>query len=211
MRFTISFISFFFSLICFGQLTVDNHSPHVATDFKKYLYVGFDNPIYITGGNVKALKVSVDNGTIASTGKKGYYLVKPTNVGTATVKLEGNGYKKEFRFDVWPMRYPEIRLVGIPNDDGMIEIKRYSDGIAAFFTPADVDIHFGIDSFTIEVKDSLQSVSHVNRGALWDSTTKQMIQEAKSGTRILIHHVYMTGPGRKRPRQTDAYLESYVW
>ena len=195
---------------CFGQQTVNNQSPYITTDFKKYLYVGFDNPIHISTGNFKSLRVSADNGSITSTGSKGFYLIKPERVGTSTITLSGDNYKKEFRFEVWPMHYPGIRLLGLPNEDGMIDIKHYSTGITAFISPMDVNFEFQIDSFTVEVKDSLRSFSHMNIGALWDAVTKQWIQNAKTGTRISIYNVYMSGQGRKKIK-SDGYLEAYIW
>lgn len=210
MKYSISLLIYFYSLSCLGQQTVNNPSPYVATDFKKYLYVGFDNPIHITTGNIKLLQVSTDNGSIVSTGKKGSFLIKPEKAGTATITLSGDNFKKKFKFEVWPMHYPGIRLLGQPNEDGMIDIKHNSAGITAFISPVDVDFEFQIDSFTVEVKDSLRSFSHTNIGALWDSVTKQWIQDAKTGTRILIYNVYMSGQGRKKIK-SDGYLECYIW
>ncbi len=208
MKYTILQIFLFLNLYCLGQKVVNNQAPHVATDFKKYLYVNYDNPIYITTGSIKSLKVSTDNGAITETNKKGAYLIKPEKTGTTIITLSGQNYKKDFIFQTYPMQYPSIRLIGVPNEDGMIKIKE-SDGIWAYHNPSDVDISYQIDSFTVEVKDSIGSSKHVNIGTNWDSVTKQMIKDAKSGSRILIYGVYMSRQGRKL--HSDGYLESYVW
>jgi hypothetical protein len=194
---------------CCGQVVVKNESPHVAMDFKKYLYVGFQNPIYITTGNIKSLRVSTDNGSITATGKKGHYLIKPRKSGTATITLSGQNYKKTFAFDVWHMQSPTIRMAGFPNDDGMIDIKRSSTGIIAYHEPVDVDIEYQIDSFTITFRYSRDTTEHVNIGAVWDSTTKEMIRTAKSGSTIAIDKVYMSRNGRRI--YSVGYLDYYVW
>ena len=196
------------STYCIGQKDVNNQSPYVATDFKKYLYVGYDNPIYITTGNFNSLKVSTDNGLLTFTDNKGYFLINPEKVGTATITLSGENYSKAFTFQVYPLRNPSIKLTGIPNEDGMIDIKR-SEGVTAYYTPADIDILYQIDSFTVEVQNTNDTIIHTNIGAHWDSITKQLISNIKSGNRILIYQVYMSRNGRKM--KSDAYLQSYVW
>src|SRR5688572_28127392 len=209
MKIVIFFLCLNCCLFCWGQQIVSNEVPHVSMDFKKYLYVGFENPVYITTGNIKSLKVSTDNGTITATGKKGSYLIKPENRGTATITLSGHNYKKTFTFKVWSMHFPTIRLVGQAGEHGIINIKSYSEGIMAHYTPADVDIEYQIDSFTVELRDSANTISHINIGALWDDTTKEMIRNAKRGSRILVYEVYMSRNNRKL--KSDGYLESYIW
>jgi hypothetical protein len=85
-RILVIFCSILVPALLLGQ-QISNENPYVNTDFKKYLYVNFDNPVYISTGKYKSLKIEVSNGTITKTDEPGKYLIKPERCETTIVTL----------------------------------------------------------------------------------------------------------------------------
>jgi gliding motility-associated GldM-like protein len=189
-------IFLFRSFISSGQ-EVTNESPYVNNDFKKYLYVNFDNPVYISTGKYKSLKIKVSNGKITKTKTPGKYLIKPERCETTIVTLIGSGYRKEFSFECAIMHYPEIDFLGYRYDDNVPSVRR-SEGIYAIHTPLDLDISYHIDSFQVTISDSLGHRTHVNVGPRWDAISSEMIHQAKRGSVLLIDKIALTGPDNRR-------------
>ncbi|MCX6319580.1 MAG: GldM family protein [Bacteroidetes bacterium] len=188
----------FLPMLFHGQ-QVSNESPYVNTDFKKYLYVGFENPVYLSTGKYKSLKIEVSNGTIKKTGEPGKYLITPDSHEKEIVSLNGSGYFKQFEFQCITMKNPEIDFVGIRNDDNMMPISR-SEGIYAKQTPLDLDIFNRIDSVRVTVIDSLDLKVHTNIGPKWDSITLKMIRGARKGSTLIIDKIVLTGPDNRTYR-----------
>jgi hypothetical protein len=199
--------SLFISTFLLGQ-QIYNENPYVNNDFKKYLYVNFDNPVYISTGKFKLLKIEVSNGTVTKTGEAGKYLIKPERCETTIVTLIAPGYRKQFEFSCAVMHYPEIDFFGYRYQHNVPSIRR-SEGIYAKHTPLDLDISFRIDSVRITVKDSLSEKTHVNVGPRWDSTTVKMLEQANKGSWLIIDKVLLTGPDNKRYQGEP--LHKLIW
>jgi len=176
---------------------VTNEGPYVNTDFKKYLYVGFENPVYISTGKYKSLKIEINNGTITKTKEPGKYLVKPDDCKTTIVTLIGPQYRKQFEFECAIMHYPEIDFLGYRYEHNVPSIRR-SEGIYAKHTPLDLDISYHIDSVRVTIKDSLGEKIHINIGPRWDSVTVEMLRQAKNGSLLIIDKIALTGPNNRR-------------
>ncbi|RZL04566.1 MAG: hypothetical protein EOO89_27965 [Pedobacter sp.] len=80
----------------FGQKVV-NKEPYVNMDFRKILYVNYDNPVYISTGKYGALNVAVNNGTIKKTTKAGKYIIKPKECRETIVTLTGPGFRRQIQ------------------------------------------------------------------------------------------------------------------
>ncbi|MBN8673601.1 MAG: hypothetical protein J0L56_05680 [Chitinophagales bacterium] len=193
----------FLSLNSLGQ-EVTNESPYVNNDFKKYLYVNFDNPIYISTGKYKSLKIETSNGTITKTNTPGKYLIKPERCETTLITLSRPGYSRLFEFDCAVMRYPEIDFLGYRYEHNVASIRR-SEGIYAKHTPLDLDISYRIDSVRVTVKDSLNEKTHINIGSKWDSTTLKMLEQAEKGSVLIIDQIKLTGPNNERYQGEPLY------
>jgi hypothetical protein len=183
--------------IALGQKVV-NTDPYVNMDFRKALYVEFDNPIHISTGKYKSLNVSVNNGTIRKTGVPGKFIVRPNRCAPIIVTLSSPGYRKEFAFECAILRDPEVQLVGDRYEHNVPSIRR-SEGIYAKHTPYDLDIVYKILSFELKVWDSSGKRTHKNIGAAWDSTARLMIKTVAKGGELTIDNIILVGPdGRKR-------------
>ena len=184
------------SMLSFSQ-EVTNETPYVNTDFKKYLYVNYENPIYISTGHFASMKVEVSNGTIIKGKEPGKYIVKPERCETTIITVHAPGYKKEFEFECAVMHYPEIDFLGYRYEHDVRSI-RGSTGIFAKHTPLDLDIAYRIDSCRVTVIDSTGQRSHINIGPAWDAVTIEMLRSAPKGAELRIDRIFLTAPGGRR-------------
>src|SRR4030095_4566743 len=192
------FFIVFASLIATGQVEVNNPTPNVFLDSRKYLYLDAENPIIITNGKLKSVKVSMINGTIKKTDVPGKYLAIPDEDSFySTIILEAKSYKEEFQFYYKELPYPKVFLAGLRNEDGVLMYFKSSPGVMAFIENFPIPVIFKVDSFHIKFSDSTSEKVHMNIGSIWDATTTQMIKESKRGTFVHIYDVYVTGPRRK--------------
>ncbi len=84
----------------------------VSADNVKVLYIGLDNPVSVSGGNVGDEKVgfSIDNGTYTKD-RPGHYIIRPGKPGTANITLNIEGKTQQFPFRVKTVPDP-IAMVG---------------------------------------------------------------------------------------------------
>ena len=199
-----------FSNFLFGQITITNQSPHVSTDFKKILYLGFENPVNINTGSIKNLKVSVQNGTIKKTVIPGKVLITPINSGVTTIVLTGNNFKKSFEFEVRIMKPPEVQFDAHFDP---VPYLRQSVGIYVGHRPTDIDIDikYVVDSFTVRLQDSTSERTHLNIGPKWDSVTTTMIREARPKAKLSVYGVYVTGGLYKKSTKLWSWAEGLLW
>ena len=102
-------------------------------------YVGLDNPISVSGGNVGDEKVSVNmtNGTLTKTAP-GKYIVRPGKAGTpAVVTVTADGKPSTFEFKVKDVPDP-IAKVGV-NKGGRMPVNDFK---AQFGVRADLKTLF---------------------------------------------------------------------
>ncbi|MEP6466228.1 MAG: gliding motility protein GldM, partial [Parafilimonas sp.] len=86
----------------------------VSADAVKVFYVGLDNPISVSGGNVgdEKVQVSMTNGSLSKTAP-GKYIVRPGKAGTpAVVTVTADGKPSTFEFKVKDVPDP-VAKVGI--------------------------------------------------------------------------------------------------
>ena len=187
----------FTSLAISAQVEVINPSPDVFLDSRKYLYVDAENPIIITTGRLKSVKVTMINGTIKKTDVPGKYLATPDeNSFSSQIILTAKKYREEFHFDHKELPRPKAVLAGPRNKDGVVFFFR-STGLIAFIENFPIQVSFKVDSFQITVWDSLSEKTHMNIGPKWDETTKQMINAIRQGMYVNITNVHVSGLRRK--------------
>lgn len=192
-----------------AQLRVKSAPPAVIADAPAYLYYGFWNPVVIYTGNANTGTISIENGSIKETGNPGRYLILPGGAAKfspfTTVYLKLNGTEHKFEFTIMPVPYPKAEVIGPRNMDGMIDYFKQTCGVAVGNRNFFPDINYTIDSFTIIFSDSLGTKTHVNQGALWDSTTRKWLDDARQGTFITIKNVYV-----QVPHENDLYPPAEV-
>ncbi len=176
----------------------------VSADAVKVLYIGLQNPLSVSGGNVGDEKVhpSIDNGKLTKGDKPGQYIVEPVRPGTATVILNIDGQQKPqtFEFRVKPVPDP-VAKVGKSKGGPM----KVNDFKAQFGVRAELEnfvfegVKFNITGYTIVCTGAnfpnlqARQVS----GDTFDSV-KDLIEKAKAGSTITIDEIKANGPGGSR-------------
>jgi gliding motility-associated protein GldM len=174
----------------------------VSADAVKVFYVGLDNPISVSGGNVGDEKVSVSmtNGTATKTGA-GKYIVRPGRAGTpAVVTVTADGKPSTFEFKVKDVPDP-VAKVGV-NKGGRMPVNDFK---AQFGVRADLEnfvfegVKFNVTGYTIVLTGAGFPVLKLRqvKGASFDPV-RDLIEKTKPGTSVTIDEINVTGPGGTR-------------
>jgi len=174
----------------------------VSADAVKVFYVGLDNPITVSGGNVGDEKVSVSmsNGTLSKTAA-GKYIVRPGKAGTnAIVTVTADGKPSSFEFKVKDVPDP-VAKVGV-NKGGRMRVNDFK---------AQPGIRADLENFVFEgVKFTVTGYTIVLTGAGFPqlqyrdvngasfSSINDLIEKAKPGTTVTIDNISASGPGGTR-------------
>jgi len=174
----------------------------VSADAVKVFYVGLDNPISVSGGNVGDEKVSVSmtNGSLSKTGP-GKYIVRPGRAGTpAVVTVIADGKPSTFEFKVKDVPDP-VAKVGV-NKGGRMPVNDFK---AQFGVRADLEnfvfegVRFNVTGYTIVLTGAGFPVLQFQqvKGATFDPV-RTLIEKAKPGTTVTIDEIMVAGPGGTR-------------
>jgi len=174
----------------------------VSADAVKVFYVGLDNPISVSGGNVGDEKVSVSmtNGSLTKTAA-GKYIVRPGKAGTpAVVTVNADGHPSTFEFKVKDVPDP-VAKVGA-NKGGRM---RVNDFKAQFGLRADLEnfvfegVKFNVTAYTIVLTGAgFPQLQYKDvKGAAFDPV-RDLIEKCKPGTTVTIDNIAATGPGGTR-------------
>jgi gliding motility-associated protein GldM len=174
----------------------------VSADAVKVFYVGLDNPISVSGGNVGDEKVSVNmtNGSLSKT-SPGKYIVRPGKSGTpAIVTVTADGKPSNFEFKVKDVPDP-IAKVGI-NKGGRM---RVNDFKAQPGVRADLEnfvfegVKFSVTGYTIVLTGAgFPQLSYRDvKGASFTSVG-DLIEKCKPGTTVTLDNIAAAGPGGTR-------------
>lgn len=174
----------------------------VSADAVKVFYIGLDNPITVSGGNVGDEKVSVSmtNGTLSKSGP-GKYIVRPGTPGKATVTVVADGKPTPFEFRVKTVPDP-VAKVG-QNKGGPM---RVNDFKAQFGVRADLEnfvfegVKFNVTGYTLVLTGAgfpNLAFRQVN-GDSFDPV-RDLIEKCKQGTTVTIDEIKASGPGGSRP------------
>lgn len=173
----------------------------VSADAVKVLYIGLDNPLSVSGGNVgdEKVRVSMTNGSLTKTGA-GKYNARPGNPGNAIITVDADGKKSEFNFRVKSVPDP-IAKVG-NNKGGVMRANEFK---AQFGVRADLEnfvfegVKFTVTGYTIVLNGAgfptlqFRQVS----GASFDPV-RDLIEKSRPGTTITIDEIRANGPGGTR-------------
>ncbi len=173
----------------------------VSADNVKVLYIGLDNPLTVSGGNVGDEKVSVSltNGSLTKTGP-GKYIARPKTPGKATITVTADGKPTPFEFRVKTVPDP-IAKVG-NNKGGRMRVNEFK---AQFGPRADLEnfifegVRFNVASYTIIFTGAnfpILQFRQVN-GDSFDPV-RDLIEKAKGGTTVMIDEIKARGPGGTR-------------
>jgi gliding motility-associated protein GldM len=174
----------------------------VSADAVKVFYVGLDNPISVSGGNVgdEKVQVSMTNGTLDKTAP-GKYTVRPGRAGTpAVVTVTADGKPSTFEFKVKDVPDP-VAKVGL-NKGGRM---RVNDFKAQTFVRADLEnfvfegVKFTVTGYTIVLTGAGFPVLQYRdvKGATF-TAVQDLIEKCKPGTTVTIDNIDAAGPGGTR-------------
>ena len=174
----------------------------VSADAVKVFYVGLDNPVTVSGGNVGDEKVSVNmtNGSLSKTGP-GKYIVHPGKAGSpAVVTVTADGKPSTFEFKVKDVPDP-VAKVGI-NKGGRMRVNDFK---------AQPGVRADLENFVFEgVKFTVTGYTVVLTGAGFPqlqyrdvkgasfSSIEDLIEKCKPGTTVTIDNIAAAGPGGTR-------------
>ncbi len=174
----------------------------VSADAVKVLYIGLDNPISVSGGNVgdERIGFNMDNGSFTKD-KPGHYIVRPGRPGTANITLTIDGKPQVFPF----------RVKSVPDPVGMVGASkggptRVNDFKAQAGVRAELEnfvfegVQFNVTGYTIVCQgagfsEGLQ-FRQVN-GATFNSV-RDLIEKCRPGSAVTIDEIKVTGPGGSR-------------
>jgi gliding motility-associated protein GldM len=174
----------------------------VSADAVKVFYVGLENPISVSGGNVgdEKVHVSMTNGTLTKTGA-GKYIVRPGRAGTpAVVTVNADGKASTFEFKVKDVPDP-VGKVGI-NKGGRM---RVNDFKAQPGVRADLEnfvfegVKFNVTGYTIVLTGAgfPQLQFRDVKGASF-SSIQDLIEKCRPGSTVTIDNIAAAGPGGTR-------------
>jgi gliding motility-associated protein GldM len=174
----------------------------VSADAVKVFYVGLDNPISVSGGNVGDEKVSVSmsNGSLTKTAP-GKYIVRPGKAGTpAVVTVTADGKPSTFEFKVKDVPDP-VAKVGI-NKGGRMRVNDFKaqPGIRADLENFVFEgVKFNVTGYTIVLTGAGFPVLQFRdvKGATF-SSIEDLIEKCKPGTTVTVDNIAAAGPGGTR-------------
>lgn len=174
----------------------------VSADAVKVFYVGLENPISVSGGNVgdEKVHVSMTNGTLTKTGA-GKYIVRPGRAGTpAVVTVNADGKASTFEFKVKDVPDP-VGKVGI-NKGGRMRVNDFKaqPGIRADLENFVFEgVKFNVTGYTIVLTGAgfPQLQFRDVKGASF-SSIQDLIEKCRPGSTVTIDNIAAAGPGGTR-------------
>ncbi|QEC67516.1 gliding motility protein GldM [Panacibacter ginsenosidivorans] len=173
----------------------------VSADAVKVLYIGLDNPLSVSGGNVgdERVTASIDNGELVKQGN-GKYIARPRSTGKANITLSIDGKPQAFEFRVKNVPDPVAKVGN--NKGGQMGVNEFK---AQFGVRADLEnfvfegVKFNVTGFTL-VMTGANFPNLQYRQVQGDSFDKvrDLIEKAKQGTTVSIDEIKASGPGGTR-------------
>lgn len=173
----------------------------VSADAVKVLYIGLDNPLSVSGGNVgdERVKVSIDNGELAKQGN-GKYISRPRTPGKANVVLNIDGKPQTFEFRVKSVPDPVAKVGN--NKGGQMGVNEFK---AQMGVRAELEnfvfegVRFDVTGYTLVLTGAgFPTLQYRQvKGASFDGV-RDLIEKAKPGTTVSIDEIKAAGPGGTR-------------
>ncbi len=174
----------------------------VSADAVKVLYIGLDNPVSVSGGNVGDEKVSfgMDNGTFTKD-KPGHYIVRPGKPGTANITLNIEGKPQQFPFRVKTVPDP-IAMVGASKGGimGVNEFKAQQGIRAELENFVFEGVKFTVTSYTVALTGPGLPEGFAYRDVSGNTfnSIRDLVEKCRPRTNITIDNIRVSGPGGSR-------------
>lgn len=179
----------------------------VSAEKVKVLYIGLDNELAVTGGNVGDEKVSasINNGTLRKIGP-GKYVSNPSTSGTAVVTVNADGKTSSFTFRVKTVPNP-TPMVGASEGGRMpANVFKAQQGIRADLKDFVFEgVTFTVTGYTFYATGAgFMESPGVRPGVQGNSfgPVQDIINRCRPGTTVVLDEIKAVGPGgntRKLP------------
>ncbi len=174
----------------------------VSADKMNILYLGVDNPVSVAIADVpiEETKVSISEGTLTETDRKGTFHVKVNRPGKATIRVEGvtnqgKTVSASMDFRVKRVADPEARLGG--RSGGRIPIAKFKaqKGLTTEIPDFDYDFRYHIMSFEISTSKTGNDIaSAINQGPIFTEQALRIVQQANIGDIIHFNTIRVRAP-----------------
>ena len=171
----------------------------VSADAVKVLYIGLDNPLTISGGNVGAEKTnaSISQGNLRNLGG-GKFIATVSSPGTATINVIADGKTTAFPFRV--KRVPSPTAMVGQSEGGRVpaNVFKAQQGVRAdlkdfVFEGVKYDIVSYVFYATGAGFPENAGVSQ-NGGAYFNGESKRVMEKCRPGTTVVLDEVKAKGP-----------------
>lgn len=189
------------------RYVVGRRSATVSAGKMNVLYLGVDNPISITAPDVSSDKVKVSaSGPVKMTSSGKNYIIKPTAVGEAVIKVTGPGIIQDFKFLVKPIPDPLATLNGKDASGEMDkESFKKENWVFAKLSDFDFDAECTIESFEMHRQPKrAESLSVKNIGGTFSKATQRLQSMAVSGDLYYFDKIMARCPGDAKARKINA-------
>ena len=174
----------------------------VSADAVKVLYIGLENPVSVSGGNVGDEKVafSMDNGTYTKD-RPGHYIVRPGKPGTANITLNIEGKPQQFPFRVKTVPDP-VGMVGA-SKGGIMNVNDFKAqaGVRAELENFVFEgVKFTVTSFTMTLTGPGMPEGFAYRQVTGNTfnSVRDLIEKCRPKTAVIIDDIKAAGPGGTR-------------
>jgi gliding motility-associated protein GldM len=171
----------------------------VSAEKVKVMYIGLDNELAVSGGNVgdEKVTVSMTNGTLSKIGP-GRYIAKPGTPGKAVVTVNSDGKPSSFEFRVKSVPDP-TPMVG-PSKGGRMQVNVFKaqKGIRAELENFVFEgVTFTVTGYTYYATGAGFPDPGVKPGIRGNSfdQVQDLVQRARPGTTVVLDEIKAVGPG----------------
>lgn len=191
----------------FSPLPLQYQNPNseigvVSADKMNILYIGVDNPVSaaIAGVPIDQTQVSVTNGTITKTDRKGTYNVRVNSPGVTTIEVTGkdrNGRQLSGSgaFRVKRISDPIATIGGRSGGSFPIATFKAQKGMIAELNHFNFDANFQIVSFDVFYsKPRTPTISLHNQGATFHTKVRSMMEKAQIGDIFYFDNIRVKAP-----------------
>jgi gliding motility-associated protein GldM len=173
----------------------------VSAEKVKVLYIGLENELAVSGGNVgdEKVSVSINNGSLSKIGA-GRYVARPGSPGKAVVTVNADGKPSSFEFRVKNVPDP-VAMVGASKGGRMPSNQfKAQQGVRAVLENFVFEgVEFTVTGYVIYMTGAgfpdpqFRQVNGNSFGPVQD-----LINKSKPGTTITIDEIRASGPGGTR-------------
>ncbi len=189
----------------FSLLPLQNQSNEigvVSADKMNILYIGMDNPISvaIAGVPIEQTQVSITDGIISSTDRKGAYNIRVNSPGTTTIEVSGKGQQGRTLNASSPFRVkripnPQATIGGRSGGSFPIATFKAQKGMTVHLNHFNFDASFRILSFDVSHSKPRGYISSVhNQGATFNTEVRSLIEQAQIGDIFYFDNIRVKAP-----------------